>query len=145
MYREVLQCLTTEELHENLSRLTIACEELRDCLESLLEEKDELLSCNQMYKFTSDEFKKLSSVEYFKRFEETPKSDLEVPARSKEEKAQEEQEKEKKEEEEEEKKQEWSEVVENEIQMPRTARVQGGENLVVPKLKIPRPKYKRFV
>lgn len=130
MYREVLQCLTSEELHENLSRLSIACDELRDCLESLLEEKDELVSCNQMYKYTTEEFKKLSSVEYFKKFEEPTKTDPELPAVN---------------EEEEEKKEEWSEVIEEEIQMPKTARSIKDEKPVVPKLKIPRPKYKRFV
>lgn len=129
MYKEVLQCLSTKELQENYSRLSIACEELKDCLESLLEEKDELLSCNQMYKFTTEEFKKLDSVEYFKKFVQSTAAAPNIPAQVPEEL-----------------KQEWIQVVEEEIQIPKSSRVSKEEKKpIIPKLKIQRPKNKRYV
>lgn len=129
MYKEVLQCLSTKELHENYSRLSIACEELKDCLESLLEEKDELLSCNQMYKFTTEEFKKLNSVEYFKKFEQSTTIIPEIPAK-----------------EPEESKQVCIEIIEEQIEIPKSSRISKDEiKPIIPKLKIQRPQNKRYV
>ena len=52
MYREVLLKLSNEDLKENIGRLELAIDELQYCLDSLIEEQDELVSTNSMYNDT---------------------------------------------------------------------------------------------
>ena len=52
MYKDILLQLSTEDLNENVNRLMLAVDDLRYCLDSLNEEKDELVSSNYMYKET---------------------------------------------------------------------------------------------
>jgi hypothetical protein len=52
MYREVLNTLSLAELQENEKRLLLTVEELEYCFDVVCEEKDELISSNDMLKNT---------------------------------------------------------------------------------------------
>ena len=57
MQRSVLLNLSQKELHTNFLRFQQSIEELEFCLVSVLEEQDELLSTNQMYKEVANNLK----------------------------------------------------------------------------------------
>jgi chromosome segregation ATPase len=108
-------------LRDNIERLTVACDELRDCLENLNEENDELVSANQMLKELKEQHLKLSQLQVFKTIFKVG-----IPPR------------------EEEKAQVWTQIVQDDIELPKSSRAARLDRPVVPKIKIPRPKIKKY-
>lgn len=133
MYREVLLCLSKQDLENNISRLTIACDELRDCIESLAEENDELQSINETLKSLKSEHQKLLSSGEFKtscKVQSNSSSSLSCFSNNQPVL--------------EESKQEiWTEIVQEAIDLPKPLSKIRQEKPVVPKIKIPRPRFKK--
>ena len=133
MYREVLRCLSKQDLENNIFRLTIACDELRDCIDSLTEENEELQSINETLKSLQSEHQKLLSLGEFKSSSKIQSdSTSSLPCCSSNHPALEES-----------KQEIWTEIVQEAIDLPKPLSKIRQEKPVVPKIKIPRPRFKK--